>query len=220
MAIAFDNSGNFASSGSGTSAPVTFTVGSAANTVIGVFIQFFPAATATPTVTYSGTSSSITLIDSSVSDPSGNGDMWYYLIVNPQSGSQTVTVTASTAISFRRVAVESLSGVAQTSVVDNHGKGGTASAVGSASQSLTINTANSWLSWGVSQGNGNAATAGANTTIRTQNAGSIMADTNATQTTGSKTMNMTWVAQAWMGIMVSLAPFVAPTNNGDFLMFM
>lgn len=205
MAIAFDNAGGFsANNSSGTDMSVTLTVGAGSNRALVVGLDVAGSG-ATPTVTYSGTSDSITQIAAFTGQ--GQGDTWVYLILNPQTGSQTVQASISPAKTFRHTMVGSYNGVNQSTTPDNTGNQDQGPAVTSYSQSLTVNTVNSWLFWIINGGNQASLTAGANTDIRNQpSAGWALADTNADQSTGSKTMTVTSASQSYDSIMVSLAP--------------
>lgn len=213
MAIVFDTSNSAQFTTSGTDISCGITVGAGSNRALVVGVSMYPMS-ANISVSYSGTSDSITQI-SHYADPGGQGDLWVYLILNPQTGSQTVTITADAARTNRRSFVGSYNGVNQSTSVDNTNTN-TTNGVGSTSytQSVTVNTANSWLVWMLEDGNNLALTAGANTTIRQTKEASALADSNSAQSTGSQSMNVTSSSQAYAGILISLSPAAAtPIKN-------
>lgn len=206
MAIAFDNASGFDSGGSaGTSTQVTMTVGSGANRVIFVGFQNYPSDSSTFTCSYSGTSDSITPIDTLLSaSGNGQGDWRSWLIVNPQSGSQTVTITTPS-LTFRRLVIASYTGVNQSSTPDNHGttfNTGTTQTI-----TITVNTANSWLVAFSGNGNGLTQSSGTGTVRSATFGGNATGDSNAALSAGSQSITFTTASSSsWDAAMIVLAP--------------
>ena len=210
MAIGFDVAANWDSNGtSATTASVHATIGSNANRAIVVNLGTSASASKSPVVTYSGTSDSINNLGSIIGN-GGTGALYEYLILNPQSGAQSVTITLNASDAFRRLSISAYSGVQQSVPIDN-----ISSIINNSASSITgvvtVNTTNSWVVMGVTNGNGQTPAAAGGDVVRTANSGGIaIADLNADQSTGSKSIAVTGTAgNAWGAITMSLAPAVS-----------
>lgn len=146
----------------------------------------------------------------------GSEEVYLYYIVNPDSGTNTVTASFSTNV-VSRMSVSTYTGASQTGVPD-------ASATGQSTNggtgTLTTIANNCWAVMFV-RGSTNVV-ASTNSTERPSAAGSTSAifDSNGAITpAGSFSMSYTDTGpSAW--VMASFAPSVSATANGNFLTFM
>lgn len=150
-------------------------------------------------VTLTKVGSDFTLVDRII-------NLWY--LANPASGSNTIVVSFTGG--FMRVAAASYTGMAQNGQPEAQGQNsGTGTSV---SQAVTVATDQAWLI-GIIGADSGGITAGANTTLRVATGGSTLyyiVDTNAGQSTGSRSMAAT-MSSGPKGINIgSFAPYVAP----------
>lgn len=154
----------------------------------------------------------------------GNKTISMYYLIAPNTTTSatfaiTLTGTPAGGGAWLSGACANYTGCKQSGVPDSSNTGNVASGT-----SITVSTTtvadNCWL---VGIEMGGSPVAGTNTIIR-QNAGADMAviDSNSAQTpAGSKSMQVTDVSSgAKQMIVASIAPYVAPVANGNFLMFM
>lgn len=164
--------------------------------------------------TYAG--ASMTTNDSGVSgQPSV--ETCYVVVKNaPATGSNTLAANYSAAHTHTLTAA-SFSGVSQSGQPEANGQF-QSGAASSFTASATVATNNAWL-MGYARTQ-NSQTAGSNTLIRSADTTDNCIDSNATQATGSRSMNVT--SSSGYGIIFtgSVAPFVAVTANSNFFPFL
>lgn len=214
MAIAFDNAtgGIYQASGTLTS---SFTMGAGANGVLFVWNESGAGAGADPSaVTYNGVS--LTLV---VSGVTGDGiSLWQ--LINPPSGSHTVSVTSTFQIYY---SVLSYTGANQTTPVNASSSAAATST--SAAVTVTPSVANCYM---VSYVQDDATASFATTSTDVQRGGTgafadmFMVDTNATIASGSgHTQTVTVQSSAWFMLGFALAPASGVVaNKSNFLSFM
>lgn len=170
-------------------------------------------------VTYN--SVGMTLVDKLLMTGAAAGQYIYiYYLLNPASGSNTLTVSSSTALGGYISAV-SYTGVKQTGALDGSNKGGEAS--GSTSISVSVNTTsdNAWLMGFFYTGT--TMSAGSGTTLRGGSVAGILqtADSNGPKTpTGAYNLNVTHTSSFNGAIVAAFAPSVAATTNSNFFALM
>lgn len=155
-------------------------------------------------VTYNGVS--MTLIGKTTFPGSGRQGAYLYYLINPATGSHTVSVTGGTGIGSA-----SYTGAKQTGQPDSSNTGTqTGTAI---TMTTTVVASNCWLV-GVEADPNGGETAGAGTTIRgTDGNGLVFADSNGVVGTGSQSLvvNHGNGASAW--VVASIAP--AASGGGE-----
>jgi len=203
MSLAFDTKTGFTFNLSASNITYSHTCsGSDRILFVGVSVRSNRSVTS---VTYNGVSMTQA---GSTSGTSGILNYLFYLI-NPASGSNTVSVTQSSADTITSCSI-SYTGAKQSGQPDATSSGGPTTTT-SYSQSVTSVADNAFA---VLYGNANAGaalTAGANTTIRNQPevsfTGAFLVDSTAAKTpAGTFTLNVTSANQAFAGCMASIAP--------------
>lgn len=166
------------------------------------------------------TDGTLTNIDSVVNASHADNNTADYYFLGTTTASQTVT--GNSGVGSRSLGIEagSYSGVKQSGQPDSHNTN-TASTGSTFALTTTTVANNCWLVGTTFNGNttGGAISAGANTTVRQNDAnGGSLIDSNAAQTpAGSKSLNVTKTGNDfWSGAIASFAPSVAPTS-GFFL---
>ena len=157
-------------------------------------------------VTYAG--AAMTLVDTRVF---GVTTMKLFVKFGPATGANNVVITQSGTTSAILGYSTSYTGADQGGTLDNSGVL-TSGAVTTFTQSLTVNTDNSWMVWAVFPQSDATLTASTNTTQRQaeySHFGAFMADTNGLQAAGSRSMNATCPSQACDGIIASFKPVSA-----------
>lgn len=214
MAIAFD-AASAAGNVSTSTSPLTFShTCSGTNRILFVEAGQRNASTVSG-ITYNGVA--MTQIGTVLHPPltTSDGNYLYYLI-NPATGAHNVSIAYGGGADLRGSSV-SYTGAKQSGVPDQ-----STTLTGSAtsnSMSLTLG-ANSWSIMCIGM-DGGTATAGTNSTYRTDNVGiTEFFDSNGANT-GSFTMSFTAPGggTSYSGFMVSILPAVTATNS-DFLAFM
>ena len=214
MAIAYDNSLNGNSS---TSYSYTCS-GSNRLLILGVLV----IQPAVPTATYNGVS--MTVLDS-LSDNLGISLYVFYLL-NPASGSNTLTYTNGGSGAVGSVAV-SYTGVKQSSFPDSNAQIKGANTISPITASTTVISSNCWVA-SISMSDTNSGTATISDNVTSRQAASPVnfspttkydaCDTNGTVSTGSNSISFT-IGGDGSAIVFSMAPALN-TANGNFLTFM
>jgi hypothetical protein len=157
-------------------------------------------------VTYNGVA--MTQVDK-LSD--GSGSMYMYLLLNPATGTHSITVNTSGA-TFISFGGASYTGVKQTAQPDAHDTKTTGAST-SFTLPLTTVANNCWVIGGAWH-NGFAITVGTDTVQRSQPDSHItLADSDAAEPIGSFTLNFSTGSSTgnWKGLVLSLAPVVPPS---------
>lgn len=200
MAIAFDNSTNGGSSGSGTSHTFSHTC-SGSDRILFVYVRMAGTTDRVTAITYNGVS--MTKIDAQFGI-NNTGTTLYYLIA-PATGSNTVAITKED--SATSALAVSYTGAKQSGVPDAKSKGESASTTGLTGNITTV-ADNCWGVMAVTTGAGNTQ-AGTGSHLRQQgdNTGVIFFDTNADLTpAGAKSMAFTCDSGAASYVIASFAP--------------
>lgn len=206
MAIAFDAAGGSVGSASpGTAtASHTHTMGSVTNGI--AFVAVYNQNTGgLSSVTFGG--NAMTLIGSK--QDSGSNIVYLYVILNPSSGANTVSVTRSSTTGFMFLLSSSYSGAAQTTTADATTSGNATAT--SLTGTLTTIANNCWTIMIASAANGSQA-AGSGSTRRVDSSGfQGLFDSNAAKTpAGSTSMTVTSASGAYAYFMSSFAPALDP----------
>lgn len=216
MAIAFDAATRFLPS-TGTTATFAHTV-TGSNTLLVVFSNI--QANNTLTATYNGVS--MTQVFKQFSG-TGSDYMYCFVLINPTTGTNNVVLTSGAGAGTNWSAQMALSytGCKQTSQPDSSNSIQNGLGTGNQTVSTTVVAANCWTVYGLfPQNNDPSGVVTQNNQSRLTGNGNA-GDSNATVSTGS-------IAGGWnflladnnaMGV-VSIAPFVAPVVNSNFLSFM
>lgn len=162
LGIAFDNATSAEGVGVTTSLTFSHTVTSAADRILFVGVRVSGAGLVS-SVTFGGSTTTMTLVDS-IEMTNGQSTAFLYYLVNPPSGTQDVVVTLSSANYLSGTAV-SYTGVAQSNPIDVQrtyaGQVGTGEAY---TQSVSTTVAFDWtLMMGVCDGSGTPAPASGST---------------------------------------------------------
>lgn len=140
------------------------------------------------------------------------GDRWIYLygLANPASGTHNIVASGLT---FCELSAISYSGAAQTGIPDSTATASVTS-VSSIALTTTVVAANCWLV-GLEYG-GTSKSVGAGTTARgTITVNPSTMDSNGTVGTGASSLNVNMGAGSTaVGLVASIAPFVAPVHSG------
>lgn len=209
MSIAFDAAGHGDDSGFVSTISWTHVcTGSNRILVASVSNNLGVAYSSSDTMTYNGTSMTYVRAQNG-----SNVCIITFYILNPATGSHTITFTYNPGTNHRKSgASASYTGAKQSGQPDSS-SGGTAASAASLTLSTTIVADNSWVvgSWA----NGNAMSAGTNTTERDEGSGAgntsntSIGDTNAAQTpAGSKSVQETSAGGEWAGNVLSIQPLV------------
>ncbi len=208
LAVAFDNS----DSSRPTSSLAYTCTGSNRYLAPCPLVQPHTASVSTMTYNSVGLSQIVALINDGASDE----NIYFFGLANPASGSNTLAATysGSTVSVFQTL---SYSGVNQSTTPDNSG---TAQTTGStATITITVNTANSWLIGGA-RTNVSFTSAGSGTTSRTTLPNNYpVFDSNGALATGSHSLNLNLSSAAYGMVGLSLAPPTVAANS-NFLAFM
>jgi hypothetical protein len=132
--------------------------------------------------------------------------LYQYYLVAPDATTANIIVSLSSSEACF-VAAVSYTGAKQSGFPDSTAKG--TDATGNYTATTTVVASNGWLHAGaVSDGSGDAVTAGASTTIRdnVNNNSVISADSNATVGTGTQSLNFTTTSANSAWIISSFAP--------------
>lgn len=133
-----------------------------------------------------------------------NFKIYLYALIAPATGSNTVSVACSSS-RFIQIFSASYTGVSQTGFPDAESSNAS-SGVTTITSTLTTVANNCWLG-GVFNNDAANMTAGANTTLRHASSAMAMADTNADQAIGSRSMAVSWTGSAnAQGCICSFAP--------------
>lgn len=150
-------------------------------------------------------------------DTSFNSWQYIYFLAAPASGANNVVVSLSSNAAGSLMNV-SYTGVSATQPDSSNTNGATTSGSGTPfTLTTTVVASNCWL-LAITKDSSGGSAAGSGTTRRTSlssGGGDQIWDSNGTVGTGSKTLNMTntFNPTQWYGIIVSIAPYVAPTLN-------
>lgn len=225
MAIAFDAASDFFDNAGVATVFNDTHVCTGSNLVLAASAYIDPNTGRTITVrTYNGVS--MTEVVSST-----NSSLHYlYLLVNPSTGSNTLSMTTSAVLLGNKQigwSGTSYTGCAQTGQPDSFASN---FVVGDTSTNFAVTTtvvaANCWLVGGaesVLSGLIGSGSAGANTIYRGAVGGNVWgADSNGTVATGARSLNFgkTSGSDNTVGAVMSIAPSVAATSNSNFFMFM
>lgn len=213
MAIAFDNLTN---SGIITIIPGTFShTTSGTNRLLLLFIEGDFAGDNVSAASYNGVAMTLAV------KAFQNANRWgyIYILANPASGANTVSITnAGAANAFLATAV-SYTGAAQTGQPDNsiHVTGGAST---SFAASITTIANNAWIAGFTQQNGGAIQTAGSGTILRSSNNGDSysISDSNGPKTpAGTGTLNFTTGSSSpWDSLLVSFSPALTATANSGF----
>jgi hypothetical protein len=208
MAIAFDNAAGQDSASSTMSYTCT---GSNLILLVGIYINN-SASDSVSAVTYNSVSMTRVAIKT---DGAESGYLYY--LINPSTGSNTISMTHSNQIGTALAA--SYTGTNQSSQPDSHGEGEQTN--GTFTQSTTVVASNCWLVGMFTGDSGNDITAGTGTTRRVRPGNqAVWMDSNATVGTGSQSLVGTLVtANHSLALIASIAPVAsAVVNTGGLLM--
>lgn len=133
----------------------------------------------------------------------GSGRWTYlYVLVNPATGINTITMTAS-GVSFLQGTATSYTGAAQTGQPDSSNTAsGTSTNI---TASTTVVSSNCWLVM-ASGDNQAGESAGSGTTLRNSTNGNAISDSNGTVSTGSQSLALTIASGNWGAIIASFSP--------------
>ncbi len=148
----------------------------------------------------------------------GSSIQYLFYLVNPATGSNTVSISSSASATVIIGFSTSYTGCAQSGQPDNSG---TFSGSGTTiATTLTANASNCWAVAGLNNLPGFGISAGAGTTDRGNGSAQSYGDSNG-PVSGSTTLNFTMGGSATGidAVMLTIAP-VAPPANSNFLMFM
>ncbi len=224
MSIAFDAAVN-KTDASGTSQTFSHTCGSGSNRILFVGTRINTTSDNVTGITYGGVAmtriNTVTRNNVTVDDPARN---YLYYLVNPSTGANNVVISSSGSVGFSSLSA-SYTGASQTGVPDasNTNAHTGADVSDSITTSVTTNADNCWAICTIDNNSSNSVTANGGTTLRCGTASYTMGDNNAAKTpAGSVSLGASaFTASAnSSACMASFAPFVAPSANGDFLMFM
>lgn len=208
MAIAFDvNSGSNPSNGTTFNHTHTCT---GSNITLKVMFSTGEASDIVTSVTYNGVA--MTRADTLQRTVGGTGRLYAYALEGAPTGTHDVTVNASTTMTNILCYADSYTGAG---AVDSHNTKNQATTT-SFSISTTVVASNCWLTAFTQDDNGGSS-AGVGTVKRsTLNAGFGQQswDSNGTVGTGSQSLAMSNGSSSnWNGIILSIAPYVAPTSH-------
>lgn len=156
-------------------------------------------------------------------NPQGNWELSLWYLVNPATGTNTITATAaSNVVNYIRLSSASYTGASQTGVPDSSN-----SATG-VTTSRTVSTTtvadNCWVVGHGMTGAGNIVPSTGLTTRSEVDSGSgssVLGDSNGPKTpAGSYSMTFTTASDSTGLIVASFAPSVAASNNSNFLMLL
>lgn len=198
---------------------VSYTVGSGSNRFLVVTISNFTNNQTVTAVTYNGTSMTQLPTNSPQTTYGGGTQNSFFYLVNPSSGSNTLSITWSASTSQFYYAAVSYTGVEQTPTIRSS-SAQSGSIRTSSSVSLTGTSANDLMV--ISQsGEGDSVVPGTGVTLRSY-PGSIYShatgDKNATGSSDS--LSVTTSSNWWTTIGAAFAPATASTVNSNFFMFM
>lgn len=210
MAIAFDAKTGFTYSGSTVTQTYSHTCsGSDRILFVGVSIRNTRTITS---VTYNG----VAMTQSGSSIGVGTVVDYLFYLVNPATGTNTVSITQSAADTITSCSI-SYTGASQTGQPDATSTGGPTTTT-SYSQSVTSVADNCFAVLYGNAASGAALIAGSNTTIRNQPevlfTGAFLIDSTAAKTpAGTFTLAVTSSSQNFGGCMASFKPYVVSTAN-------
>lgn len=207
MAITFDTNNTVQLTGFGTSQSFSYTCsGTNRLLTIGVWNQYTPSGDAITGATYNGISMTLA---GKIASPNTRYRYLFYLL-NPDSGSNTVVISASTNTSIVSLTT-SYDGVSQIGQPDNFSSN-SVSSVTNITSPLTINTDNSWLI-GMAVNDSGSLSPDTGTTQRTVLGSSFaMIDSGAGLGTGSNTLSETLIPSGDAAmLLLSMKPFLTPS---------
>jgi len=189
----------------------SYTVGSSSNRVLIVQLGGEGMSSQTPfgAVTYGGvTMTQIATYNYGVSHP-----ILYYWLANPASGSNTLTINGALDYWNTDVNVASYSGVSQSAPTNFYTGAGTYTSQ-NLQMTLSVATANAWLTMAVNAGDVVYGGGGTGTTRRGTTTSTLSGyfDSNGPLSTGSQSLNSTQ-DQGGGGVIVELDPAVTYTYN-------
>ena len=208
MAIALDNSAKATSFVSNTTVSA-FNVAASATLLLGCVV-FRGTADNLTSLKWNG--SNMTFYDK-VQNPVGNGWAYLYYTLSPTTGSHDMLATLSSNPSSDALDVYAYSLKAtSTSAFPNAGTHLTSTGAGPISISVTSTVGNCWF-FLLGENENAAVSAGTNSTLRQNQHGSGIFDTNGPKAAGSLNMQASYGAgNNWCGIMVAIAPSVTTTS--------
>lgn len=212
MAIAFDKADS-ANSGGGTSATVS--LAAAASNECAIILVFYTNINSFNALTVNGSATGITQIGSEFSESIGSGastrGKWRaYYLYNPPTSSAAYTFTITNGGDPEaRIYVSLYSGTA-TNPADSSGGGELTSAGTSFSLSTTVVASNCWLVSAARRADSGTLSASTGSTLRdASNVANVLADSNGTVATGSRSMTYSCSLSSQMaGFIVSIKPVV------------
>ena len=218
MSIAFDAVTNFTFNFTITTMTYSHTC-TGSNRILWVGASIRPARTiATGGVTYNG----VAMTQSGAFITTGTIRHYLFFLINPASGSNTVSITQSAADTMTSCSI-SYTGARQSSQPDATNEGGPTTTT-AYSQAVTSVANNSFaVLYGGAQ-NATGLTAGTNVTIRrvpeTDFTGAFLLESTAAQTpAGTFTLAVTSASQVFAGCMASFSPIVSFTPSPDNRMY-
>ena len=209
MSIAFDAvSSNLG--GSGTNVTVSHTcTGKYLILLAGIQVYYVgnDATSVVSSVTYNGVS--MTLISKTNVGGDNTQASYLYYLINPSTGSNTLSVSTSTSVTGLQVQGASYTGVNQSGQPDSYNTGNTSSP-------LTISTTtvanNCWLVGTAASSSGATLNAGTGTTLRSLAGRQVAFDSNGAKSpAGSYSLQCT-SSTPLGGVIASIAPFVYTLN--------
>lgn len=219
MAITFD-AGSLGYTNFTTSVTATHVIGSGSNRILFALVLSTEGDYLTG-VTYNG----VSLSSAAKSNYGSTGYLYIYYLVAPDVGSHSLVASFS-ANTFGQVDGLSFFGASQTGIPDATGSTSGNSAGTTITQSVTTVADNCWAVLVARNGAG-PYSAQTNSTINPADNGLIFScgfySTNAKTPAGTMSMAWSWSsagASDYGDLMVSFAPYTAPTANKNFLMFM
>lgn len=203
MAIAYDTTSNAAGASSWSHTC------SGANRIL--FVQSYAINDTLTNITFDGLA--MTLVGKTSFPGSGRQGTYLHYLINPPTGSKTISITGATG-----VAGVSFSGAEQSGQPDssNSGTSGTSTSI---SASTTVVKPNCWLIMASADAAGGE-TAGSGTTIRDTDAnGLAISDSNGIVGTGSQSLNVSiGSSSVWATVIASFSPADA-TATQDAIFF-
>lgn len=178
-------------------------------------------------VTYNG----VSMTSNGTPTADSNGDkLWMFYLINPASGSNTVSISYSSSGTFARGCSASYTGVKQSGQPDSHQY---ALSTASGTSVSVVNNVVATGCW-IIQGGGSASTTvgslnGSASRQSVNGSGNfggklLFSDTNATVSTGNNTSTLTGsnlgTGQYFAIHAISISPAPAPLTNGNFLALM
>ena len=214
MAISFDTTG----SGSGALNTATMSIAAAAANEMAFIYAVWDATLGGDflSLTVNGSTTGVTQIEATQTTPDGAQKMAMFYVYNPPTSAVDYTIITTGVGDGTNIVGSLYSGTDST--IDSSDTGTTTTGSGDTLVlSTTVVAANCWLVSGVGQRGGSAdftPNAGTGTTIRVEQTGRALGDSNAAVGTGSQSME--WTPQGAGSLTGIIASFGLPVNRRSF----